>query len=258
MTGYNPLERCNRAASHRCALVHTTMIYNVYCDESGHLENDHKPFMVLGAVWCAVDKVRESAERLREIKARHGLSRSFEVKWSKVSPAKTQLYIDFVDYFFDDDDLHFRGLIADKRLLAHERFPGQTHDSWYYKMYFELLKWLLQPNSKLRIYVDIKDTRSAEKLRHLHDVLCSSIYDFNAEVVERLQVVRSHEVEHVQLADLLIGAVGYINRGERGSAAKRAVVERLRQRTGYSLTRSTLLKEEKFNLFKWQRRTFEQ
>ena len=28
--------------------------YNVYCDESCHLENDHQKVMTLGAVWCAI------------------------------------------------------------------------------------------------------------------------------------------------------------------------------------------------------------
>ncbi len=33
-------------------------IFNVYCDESCHLENDHRKVMVLGAVWCPFDKTR--------------------------------------------------------------------------------------------------------------------------------------------------------------------------------------------------------
>ena len=45
-----------------------TEIYNIYCDESCHLENDHQPAMVLGTVWCPLAKVREISRRLREIK----------------------------------------------------------------------------------------------------------------------------------------------------------------------------------------------
>ena len=115
--------------------------FNVYCDESCHLENDHQKAMVLGAVWCPLDKRREIAVRLREIKKKHGLSGSFEVKWTKISPAKREFYLDLVDYFFDNDDLHFRALIVpDKTQLRHDAFPGQDHDTWYYKMYFDMLK----------------------------------------------------------------------------------------------------------------------
>ncbi len=35
-------------------------IFNVYCDESCHLENDHRKVMVLGAVWCPFDKTCET------------------------------------------------------------------------------------------------------------------------------------------------------------------------------------------------------
>lgn len=95
-------------------------IFNVYCDESCHLENDHQKVMVLGAIWCPLEKCREISVRLREIKKKHKLASDFEVKWTKVSPAKSQFYLEWMDYFFDDDDLHFRALIVpDKSLLRH-------------------------------------------------------------------------------------------------------------------------------------------
>jgi hypothetical protein len=229
-----------------------SLIYNVYCDESCHLEHNHQPIMVLGAVWCPMEKTREISVRIREIKTSHGLSPKFEFKWGKVSPAKQDFYLELLDYFFDDDDLHFRALIVpDKTRLQHELY-GQDHDTWYYKMYFDMLKVILEPQSRYRIYVDIKDTRSAAKIAKLHDVLCSSIYDFEYQIIERVQTVRSHEVEILQLTDLLIGAVSYVNRGLHMNAAKLAVVGRMRQRSGYSLTKTTLLRENKVNLFMWQ------
>lgn len=73
-------------------------IYNVYCDESCHLEHDSQVAMVLGAVWCPLEKTREIAKRLREIKTRHGLSPNFEMKWVKVSPAKRKLQNEYEAY----------------------------------------------------------------------------------------------------------------------------------------------------------------
>ena len=52
-------------------------------------------------------------------------------------------------------------------------------------------------------------------MEHLHEIICNNMYDFRHEIVERMQLVRSHEVELLQLADLLIGAVAYANRGLR-------------------------------------------
>lgn len=228
-----------------------TQTYNIYCDESCHLEHDQQPVMVLGAVWCPIEKTREIAVRIREIKARHKMPTGFEIKWVKVSPAKAQLYLDVMDYFFDDDDLHFRALIVpDKSRLHHDDFQ-QSHDDWYYKMYFDMLKVILSPRDRYRIYVDIKDTRGAAKVDKLHEVLSNNMYDFSREIIEWVQIARSHEVEQLQLADLLIGAVTYASRELATSPAKLALVDRMRQRSGYKLTQTTLLRESKVNLFRW-------
>jgi hypothetical protein len=229
-----------------------SQIFNVYCDESCHLQKDHQPSMVLGAVWCPLEEIHAISVRIREIKVRHGLKPDFEIKWTKVSPAQLRFYLDVMDYFFDDDDLHFRALIVpDKSKLDHQAF-GQTHDDWYYKMYFDMLKIILDPDARYRIYLDIKDMRSATKVARLHEVLSNNMYDFSRQIIERLQTVRSHEVEPMQLADLLIGTVSYANRGLSTSPAKLTLVERMRERSGYSLTRTTLYREDKVNLFCWR------
>jgi len=225
--------------------------FNIYCDESCHLENDRQPVMVLGAIWCPLDYSPQGAKRIREIKAKHGLNPKSELKWTKISPGNLRLYLDVLDFFFDTDHLSFRTLVADKTNLSHASF-GQTHDEWYYKMYFDMLKWILQPDACFRVYLDIKDTQSAAKVRTLHDVLANNLYDFSRDIVERVQTVRSQEVELLQLADILIGAVSSINRGVAKSAAKQTLIERTQERSRYSLTRSTLLQEKKFNLFHWR------
>jgi hypothetical protein len=228
--------------------------FNVYCDESCHLENDGHHVMVLGALWCPRDRARQIAERIRDVKIEHRLSPTLEIKWSKVSPGGLAFYQDLLDMFFDDDDLHFRALVVpDKTRLDHRAF-SQDHDTWYYKMYYDLLKVLLNSDGRYRIYLDIKDTRGTEKVAKLGDVLANSRYDFNRRIVENVQTVRSHEVEQVQLADFLVGIVGYANRGLTGNAAKLALVERMRQRSGFSLGRSTLVGEEKVNIFHWHAR----
>lgn len=90
--------------------------YNVYCDESCHLEHDKSKAMSLGAIWCPKNKVREMSKRLVEVKGKHGIPKDAEVKWTKISPCNLPLYIDIIDYFFDDDDLSFRGLIVPDKI----------------------------------------------------------------------------------------------------------------------------------------------
>ncbi len=227
-------------------------LYNVYCDESCHLENDGQKAMVLGAVWCPISKRREIADRVRDIKVKHGLTAHHEVKWTGVSPAKLSFYQDLVDFFFDDDDLHFRALVVpEKTLLDHKNYR-QNHDQWYYKMYFTMLKTIFNPHDRYRVYIDIKDTQGAQKIRKLHDVICNNMYDFSKNIVETVMLVDSCEVQQQQLADLLIGAVMYANRGEFNSPAKKALVDRIRYRSNYNLVQTTLPRESKFNVFVWR------
>ena len=216
--------------------------YNVYLDESCHLENDSINVMMLGSVWCPKEKVRDIGIRIRDIQKQHGLSESFEIKWTKVSPAKQLFYRTLLDYFMDDDDLRFRGVvIPDKSKLDHKGF-GQTHDDWYYKMCFTLLEPIIVPTKRYSIYLDIKDTRSEFKRKELEKVLRTTKYDGTGLTIRHVQQIRSHESELMQLADFIMGIVTYANRGLDSSTAKTALVQRLKERTGFSLTRSTWLR----------------
>lgn len=234
------------------------MLYNVYCDETCHLEHDGINDMVIGAVWCPQDKLRGINQRIRTIKLRNGISPSAELKWTKISPAKVQVYKDIIDYFFNDDDIHFRAIIIpDKSKLNHQAFH-QTHDEWYYKMYFDMLKVILSPTEQYEIYIDIKDTHSYQKAQKLKEVCSNSMYDFSQNIIRRLQPIRSDEIQIMQLVDIFIGAIGYENRifedGFVKSQAKLEVIDLIKRRSNYSLTRSTLLREDKCNLFVWDAR----
>lgn len=207
--------------------------------------------MVLGAIACPSSLSREVNVRLREIRAKHRIQPNFELKWTKVSPAQIDFYLDVVDYFFDDDDLNFRAVVAYKKGLDHYRF-NQTHDDWYYKMMFYLIRNVIPAQGEAFIYLDKKDTNGQEKMDRLRTVIANAEFDFDRNNIRRLQIVESHHVGLLQLADLLIGAVNYANRQDTESEAKLRLIERIRQRSGVSLTRTTLLSETKMNIFRWQ------
>jgi len=227
-------------------------IVNIYCDESCHLENDRIPVMVLGAVWCPAAKVRGVAERLREIKVEYGLTPHRELKWNKVSPAKLKFYLAVLNYFFDDDDLHFRAVVITDKSKLPKDGPRQNHDEWYYGICFDLLEPIIDPTKSHCVYLDIKDTRGETKRSKLERVLREKREDHSGSIIHRVQQIRSHESELLQLADLLIGAVGYANRGLETSVAKQSLIARIRTRSRKKLTGSTWLREEKFNLFFWR------
>jgi len=128
-----------------------------------------------------------------------GLAKNFEVKWTKVSPAKVDFYKDLVRYFFENDNLHFRAVVAINRNKLNHKAFNQDHDTWYYKMFFLMLRVIFAPENTYRIFLDIKDTCSADKVNQLHKVLCNDKWDFNREAIQTVQAISSREVELIQL-----------------------------------------------------------
>ncbi|MCC8304137.1 MULTISPECIES: DUF3800 domain-containing protein [Bacillus] len=225
-------------------------MYNIYCDESCHLENDNQKAMVLGAIKIQRDRVKSVSDDIKSIKINHGLSKYAEIKWTKISPSKYEFYEELIDYFFRDFDMNFRGLvIPNKSSLNHEVFD-QTHDDWYYKMYYYMLKPVIS-QIDTHIYIDIKDTNGAKKVHKLKEYLSNSIHDFYGERITKAQLIRSEESQILQLVDLLIGAIGYENRDLDQSDSKLKLVELIKRRSGSTLRTKTSLFAEKFNLFVW-------
>jgi hypothetical protein len=222
--------------------------FNVYCDESCHLENDRQPVMLLGATWCPQQEVMRLSHEIQDMKVRH--KTAGELKWTKVSKARLDFYIELVDLFLGETPLHFRGLVVlHKDRLDHALFNQGSHDDFYYKMYFSLLSKILSPDKRYNIYLDIKDTRSRLKLRKLWEVLCNDKYDFTSQMIGHAQNIRSHESHLLQVCDFLLGAVSYRHRRLSSNPAKLEVIRRLEERLGRALLYSTPLREEKFNLF---------
>ena len=237
------------------------MEISIFCDESCHLEHDNQRVMLLGAIWCERDAVRPVSEAIRQLKRTHGLkasdatSHGFEVKWSKVGPSKIDFYDSLIKLFLDDDRLHFRSLIVpDKGILDHKAFD-QTHDDFYYKLYYLLLIRLLKnKNNQSRVYLDIKDTRGAPKVKKLHDFLCAKLHDDDKNVLNRVEQIRSHESELLQLCDLILGAISYYNRQEVGSEAKLKLIDTLatyKRQYPRDLNRTSFFSEQKIDLFYW-------
>jgi len=222
--------------------------FNVYCDESCHLEHDHQPIMLFGAVWCPTTEARRYSDSIRQIKTKYAARG--EMKWNKVSRSKQAFYLELATFFFSNPNLKFRCLVVnDKSKLNHSYFNLGSHDSFYYKMYFYLLRNILSYENQYNVYLDMKDTRSQKKINTLREVLCNNVHDFEKDMIHRIQHIRSHEVELLQLTDFLLGAISYHCRGLQGNDAKVAVIQKIKELSEIELTHTTPPWEEKFNLF---------
>lgn len=212
--------------------------FNIYCDESCHLENDHKPFMFLGSVSSAYNQVRWHTEQINELKKKHNFYA--EIKWSKVSHSKLHFYSELLDHFFATD-LKFRAVGIKKGEIKNANFD-QTHDDFYYKMYYQLLNHKIDSRYAYNVYLDIKDTLSACKVRRLREIL-----NIKYGVFRNVQNIRSHESILMQLADFLTGTISYHNNNtEKQNSAKTQLIERIKK-SGDSLDCTNY--SEKLNLF---------
>lgn len=218
---------------------------NIYCDESCHLENDKQKVMVIGGVICPNENRKTIFKEIRKLKSKHNIKPTTEIKWTKVSNSRKDFYIELLNYFFNNEQLAFRAvLIPDKNKLDHNKY-GQTHDDFYYKMYYDMLKKLFIPFNFWNVYIDEKDTQGTTKIKKLKNCLKG--------VNVKFQEVRSQDVELVQLADILLGAIAYKNRMLNTNHAKLGLIN-LIESYGYKLDETSPFIEEKFNILKWKSR----
>lgn len=214
--------------------------FNFYCDESTHLQRDKKPFMLISYVSCAINQVKIHHQQIRAIQKRHNCFG--EIKWSKVSKDKGQFYLELIEYFFLTD-LHFRAIVVAKDKIKLDNSP-QGYDDFYYKMYYQLLSHKINMEYNYNIFLDIKDTLSAYKVKKLKNIL-----NIKYSSIRTLQNIRSNESLLMQLTDLIMGALNYHLRGANTVIAKNKIVDKIKTHCELPLNVSTPKENEKFNLF---------
>lgn len=213
--------------------------FNLYCDESCHLENDHKKYMFLGSVSTAYNQVKLHTENIRKIKEKYHFYA--EIKWSNVSKSKYHFYAELIDYFFSTD-LKFRCIGVEKSKIDNDKFH-QSFDEFYYKMYYQLLNHNINSQYVYNVYLDIKDTLSAVKVRKLREIL-----NLKYGVFRNVQNIRSCESILLQLTDFIMGAISYFhNNGEKKNISKVKLIEKIQAHSKVDLSKTNY--DQKLNLF---------
>jgi len=214
--------------------------FNLYCDESCHIENDHKSYMLFGSISSAFNQVERHSERIKDLKAKHHYYG--EIKWTKVSNSQFKFYKDLIDYFFDCD-LRFRTVIIKKSQIDNSKFE-QSYDEFYYKMYYYLLNHNINVLDRYNIYIDIKDTLGASKIKKLNQI-------FNSKygVIKKIQIIRSHESLLMQLCDLIMGAISSDLNEKTTVPAKRHIIEKIKQHTNQGFDKTTYENNPKIDIF---------
>jgi len=234
------------------------MKYNVYCDESCHLEHDNSSVMILGAMYCPEDIKTKIYNDIRQIKLNNQLNSHFEIKWTKVSASKIDFYLELLEYYWSVPELKYRCLVAThKNQLDHGRYNSGDYDLWYYKMYYYLLNGILEAANEYHVMLDIKDTHGGKRVEKLREVICNGVYDFNQHRLDGIGLINSKESEILQIADLINGAIGFHHRRldqlENSNGGKKLFVKALQEK--HDIDNTTYgARNSKFDMFVWQPR----
>lgn len=229
------------------------MEYNVYCDESCHLVSNDSKYMLIGAVFCPKNKVKKVNEYIEHLKENYNISNKIELKWNKIDKKTEKLYLDIINYFFNNDDLKFRVIVIDKTKLDHEKY-NQTENEFYHKAYYEMLKYIIIPGNSYNIYPDIKDTNSYYYHQVMLDYLRIKMQDTNKRTIRKVQPIRSYEAPILQINDILIGALSYHYRNLSKNSVKLNIISEIRKLYQNDLNETSYCSNTKFNIFIWRSR----
>ena len=227
------------------------MEYSVYCDESCHLESNDSKYMLIGAIYCPKEKVKEINNHIRKLKEDYNLSNNIELKWNKVDKKTEKLYLDIINYFFNNDDLKFRVIVINKEKLDHEKY-NQTENDFYHKAYYEMLKYIVSYNNSYNIYPDIKDTNSYYYHQIMFNYLKIKLSYTNNKIIKKVQPIKSYEAPILQVNDILIGALSYYYRNLSGNEVKLNIIKEINNLYQSSFDETSY--NEKFNIFIWKSR----
>lgn len=231
------------------------MKYDLFLDESCHLENDKSPVMCIGYTKIPHMAYGGLKSCFIEVKRKHHAFE--ELKWNKFSKSRLPFYKDVVDFFFDNP-IDFRCILVKyKERLNHEDFNSGDHNNFYYKMIFYLLK----PNTQegeYRVFLDIMNTRGKQRLVKINEVFDNFYHGHSP--FTHFQHLHSHDNEFFQITDLFIGAIAYkcrllhSNPDVQKNEHKMEFIEYLEKKAGFNLHAGISPWETKFNIFNHQPR----
>ena len=227
------------------------MNYKIFCDESNHLLNDNSNIMINGSIRIEENMVKNANDYIKKLREEYNYHT--EIKWTKLIYKQMPFYKKLIDYFFSSEFMQFKAtLVVNKSNANHQKY-GRNHDEFYYVVYYYTLRDLIKLDGNYKIYFDYKDTLGGNRVSELKKRL---IHSCKGDIL--FTIIRSHESQLIQLVDLFIGAIGYINRKdiEQNSKVKCEIAEYLNKKIkeqGYNIgdIKSTKPWAEKFNIFRW-------
>jgi hypothetical protein len=211
---------------------------HIYCDESRQTADR---YMVLGGLIT----LRENEAGFQQAMNLFRQSRNMqaELKWTKVSDQKVKEYFALMDLYFSlSHSFPFKAIVVDTQEIDNRRFNKNDPELGFYKLMYQFLLngfgAYLTPADQCLIFLDQRTT-SKYKLSTLCAILNNGLkkkYGLADRPVRNIQPLDSKKSDFIQVADILMGAIGYeMNSAHTRTNAKQAKIalaEAIAQKAG--------------------------
>jgi hypothetical protein len=237
--------------------------HHVYCDES---QTSGQRFVVYGGIILTANNAAAFDDVIEQWRA----TKNFrgELKWTKVSKAKYRDYRTIVDMFFEHVAgryLHFKAMVCDRQDPAY-RHQRSDREIGFYKLYYQFLlrKFAVYADGdehRLYVFLDQRDTKyKLEVLKIILNRGIRKMYGRTADVVQAVEARDSKKCNVMQVADVIMGAIGFHNNDwHRQPGASKAKIELAkyvaRKARLTSLKHRTAPRRVDFEIWIWQAKT---
>ncbi len=187
-----------------------------------------------------------------------------EFKWTKVSNQKIAEYGSLVDLFFSfNRAMHFKCIVIDTSLVDYKKYHKGNKELGFYKFFYQFL--LHQFGSYMadssRYLIRVHQRTTSYKLSTLFAILSRGLqkrYGLN-NIVTKIEPISSDGCETIQVADVLMGAVGYhwnaCHTRPNARRAKVLLADYIAQRAGIlSLAQATPWGKKEFSIWPFRLR----
>ncbi len=219
----------------------------IYSDESRH---KNERFLLLGGLWVEEENIPMVENGIKDLRKKHGYINSQgrhidflgEFKWTKVSDKYIAVYKELVDLFFEwinKDTFRFCTMLIDTKnpiVTEYSNIKKEGYFKFLYQLYFQ--------NSRIPAVYKIFPDRITNPTQHNVDIetldKCLDAAFFKKFIplinpgekpgwkgfVNNITPVDSKRNQCIQLIDVIIGAIGYLQNGlYKKPDAKKAKVE---------------------------------